>query len=142
MAGLGLLSFITMFCDFILLNYVSERSIVSWVFSAILHSFSLILVPLIIFKPTSWTVIFSTMIWKSIRPLQLTKTQVKQRKFEVLDKQDIMQVMSLLLQYVNHIYTILLVFQLYRHQLQHPESYSIAICSIAIAIIMMVIGCH
>ena len=28
-AGLGLLSFITMFCDFILLNYVSERSIVS-----------------------------------------------------------------------------------------------------------------
>jgi len=27
-AGLGLLSFITMFCDFILLNYVSERSIV------------------------------------------------------------------------------------------------------------------
>ena len=105
-AGLGLLSFITMFCDFILLNYVSERSIVSWVFSATLHSFSLILVHLIIFKPTSWTVIFSTMIWKSIRLLQLTKTQVKQRKFEVLDKQDIMQVMSLLLQYVNHIYTI------------------------------------
>ena len=27
-AGLGLLSFITMFCDFILLNYVSERKIV------------------------------------------------------------------------------------------------------------------
>ena len=71
----------------------------------------------------------------------MTKTQVKQRKFEVLDKQDIMQVMSLLLQYVNHIYSYI-VFQLYCHQLQHPESYSIAICSIAIAIIMMVIGCH
>ena len=28
-AGLGLLSFITIFCDFILLNYVSERNIVS-----------------------------------------------------------------------------------------------------------------
>ena len=28
-AGLGLISFITMFCDFILLNYVSERKIVS-----------------------------------------------------------------------------------------------------------------
>ena len=28
-AGLGLLSFITMFCDFVLLNYVSERQIVS-----------------------------------------------------------------------------------------------------------------
>ena len=27
-AGLGLLSFITMFCDFILLNYVSDRKIV------------------------------------------------------------------------------------------------------------------
>ena len=28
-AGLGLLSFITMFCDFILLNYVPEKKIVS-----------------------------------------------------------------------------------------------------------------
>ena len=28
-SGLGLISFITMFCDFILLNYVSERKIVS-----------------------------------------------------------------------------------------------------------------
>ena len=28
-AGLGLLSFITMFCDFVLLNYVKERKIVS-----------------------------------------------------------------------------------------------------------------
>ena len=28
-AGLGLISFITMFCDFILLNYVSERKAVS-----------------------------------------------------------------------------------------------------------------
>ena len=28
-AGLGLLSFITMFCDFVLLNYVQERKIVS-----------------------------------------------------------------------------------------------------------------
>ena len=28
-AGLGLLSFITMFCDFVLLNYVRERKIVS-----------------------------------------------------------------------------------------------------------------
>ena len=28
-AGLGLLSFITMLCDFVLLNYVSERKIVS-----------------------------------------------------------------------------------------------------------------
>ena len=28
-AGLGLLSFITMFCDFILLHYVDERQIVS-----------------------------------------------------------------------------------------------------------------
>ena len=28
-AGLGLISFITMFCDFILLNYVSERKVVS-----------------------------------------------------------------------------------------------------------------
>ena len=28
-AGLGLISFITMFCDFIMLNYVSERKIVS-----------------------------------------------------------------------------------------------------------------
>ena len=27
-AGLGLISFITMFCDFILLNYVSERNVV------------------------------------------------------------------------------------------------------------------
>ena len=27
-AGLGLISFITMFCDFILLNYVSDRKIV------------------------------------------------------------------------------------------------------------------
>ena len=27
-AGLGLISFITMFCDFIMLNYVSERKIV------------------------------------------------------------------------------------------------------------------
>ena len=27
-AGLGLLSFITMFCDFILLHYVDERQIV------------------------------------------------------------------------------------------------------------------
>ena len=52
-AGLGLLSFITMFCDFILLNYVSERSIVSWVFSATLHNFSLIFVILIIIGPES-----------------------------------------------------------------------------------------
>ena len=28
-AGLGLISFITMFCDFIMLNYVSDRKIVS-----------------------------------------------------------------------------------------------------------------
>ena len=28
-AGLGLISFITMFCDFIMLNYVSERKAVS-----------------------------------------------------------------------------------------------------------------
>ena len=28
-AGLGLLSFITMFCDFVLLHYVKERKIVS-----------------------------------------------------------------------------------------------------------------
>ena len=28
-AGLGLLSFITMFCDFVLLNYVDDRKIVS-----------------------------------------------------------------------------------------------------------------
>ena len=28
-AGLGLLSFITMFCDFILLHYMEERKIVS-----------------------------------------------------------------------------------------------------------------
>ena len=27
-AGLGLISFITMFCDFSLLNYVSERNVV------------------------------------------------------------------------------------------------------------------
>ena len=29
-AGLGLISFITMFCDFIMLNYVSERKIVGF----------------------------------------------------------------------------------------------------------------
>ena len=29
-AGLGLISFITMFCDFILLNYVPERRIVRY----------------------------------------------------------------------------------------------------------------
>ena len=33
-AGLGLLSFITMFCDFVLLNYVKERKIVSTVKSS------------------------------------------------------------------------------------------------------------
>ena len=38
-AGLGLISFITMFCDFIMLNYVSERKIVrncenTWIYVA------------------------------------------------------------------------------------------------------------
>jgi hypothetical protein len=57
-AGLGLLSFITMFCDFILLNYVSERTIVSC----------------------------KTVPCSSKLPV----LQVKERKFEVLDKTDIM----------------------------------------------------
>ena len=54
-AGLGLISFITMFCDFIMLNYVSERKIVNILSSKnIIHN--------------------------------LDTFQIKQKKFEVLDR--------------------------------------------------------
>ena len=56
-AGLGLISFITMFCDFIMLNYVSERKIVG------LH----------LFEFESLEIFFSCI-------------QIKQKKFEVLDR--------------------------------------------------------
>ena len=36
-AGLGLLSFITMFCDFVLLNYVEDRKIVSIVDNVLMY---------------------------------------------------------------------------------------------------------
>ena len=58
-AGLGLLSFITMFCDFILLNYVSERKIVR--------------------RQNG-----------NLKTSKINDSQVKQKKFEVIDRHQVL----------------------------------------------------
>ena len=71
-AGLGLISFITMFCDFILLNYVSERKVVRSVpqFGQKLSNSS-----------------FCKDRPKILKYFYLLMFQIKQKKFDVLDKQ-------------------------------------------------------
>ena len=71
-AGLGLISFITMFCDFILLNYVSERKVVRSV-----PQFGQKLTTLVFAKTDQrFSSIFTSLCF-----------QIKQKKFDVLDKQ-------------------------------------------------------
>ena len=71
-AGLGLISFITMFCDFILLNYVSERKVVRSV-------------------PQSGQKLSNSSFCKDrpkiLKYFYLLMFQIKQKKFDVLDKQ-------------------------------------------------------
>ena len=65
-AGLGLISFITMFCDFIMLNYVSERKIVGF------------------FILTRRLIMYCS---KQCLGNNIDKNiQIKQKKFEVLDR--------------------------------------------------------
>ena len=71
-AGLGLISFITMFCDFILLNYVSERKVVSSVPQ---------------FGQKLWNSSFRKDRPKILKYFTSSCFQIKQKKFDVLDKQ-------------------------------------------------------
>ena len=67
-AGLGLISFITMFCDFIMLNYVSERKIVSS-------------------KKCQSTMLHFLKVFKCFDLTdKIFLQQIKQKKFEVLDR--------------------------------------------------------